>query len=103
MSLARCRQEVDSREFTDWLADYTIQPWEHGANERAAVICREIVNNAPFRGRGAAQATIEHFMPQPVDKCESGKPAQKTAPQQPKVEMQAQWEYAQARWNKAKD
>lgn len=106
MSVARCQEETDSYDFAEWKADSL--DWEREDNERAALICRELVNNRPFRAKFAPLATIDHFMPRVVDAAmsENGATAGKTtevAGVQDKVLMKAEWERAQARWPKPKE
>ena len=99
MSVARCQRDVDSYEFAEWQED--MKTWEREANERAAMVCREIVNNRPFRATFAQLATIDDFMPKLVDvvMTEAGN----KVPVQDTVLMKAEWARAMARWPKPKE
>ena len=52
MSVARCQQEVDSREFSEWMAYYRIDPWgEERADLRSGTICAVLANINSARGK----------------------------------------------------
>jgi uncharacterized protein DUF4035 len=62
MSVKRCQQEIDSREFSAWLAYWQLEPWGEGrADLRAGIITSTMANI--HRGRDTEAFTPRDFMP----------------------------------------
>lgn len=91
MSVRRAQAEIDSLEFAEWMEDYKARPWGRDEDERAAMICREIVNWSWCRPKPAAR--LSDFLPQPAG-------APKT--RQTVAEAKANWQRAAANWPKPK-
>ena len=63
MSVKRCQQEVDAREFETWLAYSQLEPWdETRADLRAGIIASTLANS--HRGKDEAPFRPSDFMPQ---------------------------------------
>lgn len=63
MSVKRCQQEIDAREFEGWLAYHALEPWdETRADLRAGIIASVIAN--VHRGKDAEPFSPRDFLPQ---------------------------------------
>jgi hypothetical protein len=63
MSVKRCQQEVDAREFEAWLAYSQLEPWdETRADLRAGIIANVMAN--VHRGKETEPFSLSDFMPQ---------------------------------------
>ena len=72
MSVRRAMAEIDSAEFSEWLAYYRLDPQgEDRADLRAGIVAATVANVS--RGRGAKALKPKDFMP---EFGESAKPAQ---------------------------
>ncbi len=62
MSVAHAQAEIDSVEFSEWLAYSQVDPFgEERADLRAAIIASTVANSV--RGKGQRSFTPEDFMP----------------------------------------
>lgn len=62
MSVKRCQQEIDSREFVEWQAYFGLDPFgEDRADLRAGIIAMTIANSQ--RAKGTRPFTAQEFMP----------------------------------------
>jgi hypothetical protein len=62
MSVKRCMQEVDSREFSEWLAYWHLEPWGEGrADLRTGILTSTLANI--HRSRETRPFTPSDFMP----------------------------------------
>lgn len=61
MSVARAQQEIDSREFSEWMAYFELQPFGDECTEmNFGMVCSVIVN--AFSAKGAKAAKPTDFM-----------------------------------------
>jgi hypothetical protein len=62
MSVARCQQEVDAREFAEWMAYYNIEPFGPEREDlRAGIVACTIAN--VNRGKGTRSMKPSDFVP----------------------------------------
>lgn len=61
MSVARCMREVDSAEFSEWIAYYHLEPFgDERADLRAAIIAH--TNASVMRGKKSKPYKLKDFM-----------------------------------------
>ena len=62
MSVRRCQEEVDSREYAEWMGFYEIRPFGEEANDFRGAVA-PWVNANIHRGKGSSGPRIEQFYP----------------------------------------
>ena len=73
-SVRECKQNVDSREFTRWIAYYSINPFgEYRGDVQAGIIAATIANANPYRGKNAKPLQPSDFFPKWDKKQEAKK------------------------------
>lgn len=74
MSVRQAQREIDSREFSEWLAFYDLEPFgELRADLRSGLICASMAN--AWRGKDDPAAKPSDFMPllrRETDECDDG-------------------------------
>ena len=64
MSVRRAQAEIDSREFSEWIAYHGLEPFgEERADLRAGIVAATVAN--VHRGRGQRALKPADFMPKP--------------------------------------
>ncbi len=62
LSVRETQQRISSREFTEWVAFYELEPWGYEVdNYRAGLICATVAN--AMRGKRGKRFSAADFMP----------------------------------------